>query len=99
MTYLSMKFLTIFMLFLIIIVMEFSTPNDYVFGYLYTGAILLASFWFGRIATIQTTFMSVFLTILNPWRGRNAGLRQAHERHGVCHGEEASCAQNAGDAQ
>ncbi|MBE9248087.1 HAMP domain-containing histidine kinase [Dolichospermum sp. LEGE 00240] len=65
MTYLSMKFLTIFMLFLIIIVMEFSTPNDYVFGYLYTGAILLASFWFGRIATIQTTFMSVFLTILN----------------------------------
>jgi two-component system NarL family sensor kinase len=64
-SYLSIKFLTIFSLFLIIIVMDFSTPNNYVFGYLYTGAILLASFWFGRSATIQTTCISVFLTILN----------------------------------
>ena len=74
-TYLSIKFLTIFMLFLIIIVMEFSTPNDYVFGYLYTGAILLSSFWFGRSATIQTTFISVFLTILN------LGLPSSKEVH------------------
>jgi two-component system NarL family sensor kinase len=74
-SYLSIKFLTIFILFIIIIVMEFSTPNDYVFGYLYTGAILLASFWFGRIATLQTTFISVFLTILN------LGLPSSNEVH------------------
>ncbi|WP_231971763.1 sensor histidine kinase [Nostoc sp. NIES-3756] len=45
--------------------MEFVTPADYVFGYLYTGPILLANFWLGRVGTLLTTVMAVSLTILN----------------------------------
>ncbi|WP_445223231.1 sensor histidine kinase [Calothrix sp. NIES-2100] len=47
--------------------MEFSTPTEYVFGYLYTGPILLANSWFGRIATFQATVVAVCLTMLNIW--------------------------------
>jgi two-component system, NarL family, sensor kinase len=58
-----------------VISMEFSTPTEYVFGYLYTGPILLANHWFGRIATLLTTFIAVFLTILNLWLPDNEVIR------------------------
>jgi two-component system NarL family sensor kinase len=57
----------IFGLFIAVLSMELATPTEYVFGYLYTGAILLANYWFGRIATLVTTLIAVFLTILNLW--------------------------------
>ncbi len=45
--------------------LEYSTPTDYVFGYLYSGAILLVNSWFGEKATVQATFVAVCLTMLN----------------------------------
>lgn len=39
----------------------------YVFGYLYTGPILLANSRLGRAATFQTTLLAVILTIANLW--------------------------------
>ncbi|MBK1988592.1 HAMP domain-containing histidine kinase [Sphaerospermopsis aphanizomenoides BCCUSP55] len=60
-----MKVLAVLTILTIIIILEFSTPQEYVFGYLYTGAILLVSYWFGRIFTLQITIISVFLTLLN----------------------------------
>jgi two-component system, NarL family, sensor kinase len=38
-----------------------------VFGYLYSGAILLVNYWFGEKATLQTTLAAVCLTMLNVW--------------------------------
>ncbi|HLO83811.1 MAG TPA: HAMP domain-containing sensor histidine kinase [Nostocaceae cyanobacterium] len=58
---------TILGLFIVVIVLEFSTPTEYVFGYLYTGAILLTNHWFSRLATFQVTTVAVCLTILNLW--------------------------------
>ncbi len=52
-------------LFSTVLCMEFSTPTEYVFGYLYTGPILLTNSWFGGIATFQATLIAVCLTILN----------------------------------
>ncbi|WP_408037188.1 MULTISPECIES: sensor histidine kinase [Nostocales] len=45
--------------------MEFGTPTEYLFGYLYTGPILLTNLWFEGIATFQATTLAVCLTILN----------------------------------
>ncbi|MDZ7958589.1 MAG: HAMP domain-containing sensor histidine kinase [Aulosira sp. DedQUE10] len=61
------KFTVILGLFVAVMFMEFSTPTEYLFGYLYTGPILLANSWFGRIATFQATVFAVCLTILNLW--------------------------------
>lgn len=61
------KFLLIVGLFTVVIVLEFSTPQEYVFGYLYTVSILLANSWFGRKATFQAMFAAVCLTMLNLW--------------------------------
>jgi len=55
----------IFILFVIIIILEFSTPPPYVFGYLYIGAVLLANARLSRNAANQVTVISVVLTILN----------------------------------
>ncbi|MBD2437316.1 sensor histidine kinase KdpD [Nostoc sp. FACHB-110] len=55
----------IFSLFVGVILMEFETPTEYVFGYLYTGPILLTNSWFGGIATFQATLIAVSLTMLN----------------------------------
>lgn len=54
-------------LFLLVLVLEFTTPVDYVFGYLYTGPILLATSRLSRKATFYTTLIAVVLTILNLW--------------------------------
>jgi two-component system, NarL family, sensor kinase len=54
-------------LFVIVMVLEFSTPINYVFGYLYTGPILLVNARFGRVATFKATALAVILTLLNLW--------------------------------
>ncbi len=54
-------------LFLVVLGLEFSTPSDYVFGYLYTGPILLANARLGKVATFQATAIAVILTLLNLW--------------------------------
>ncbi|WP_414542272.1 sensor histidine kinase [Nostoc sp. CCY0012] len=59
------KYLFIAGLYIFVIVLEFSTPIPYVFGYLYTGPILLTNSWLGRRATFQATLAAVFLTMLN----------------------------------
>ncbi|MBC1217968.1 HAMP domain-containing histidine kinase (plasmid) [Trichormus variabilis ARAD] len=52
-------------LFVTVVLMEFTTPTEYVFGYFYTGPILLTNSWFGGAATFGATTIAVFLTILN----------------------------------
>ncbi|MBW4559362.1 MAG: HAMP domain-containing histidine kinase [Trichormus sp. ATA11-4-KO1] len=59
------KHLIIASLYIFVIVLEFSTPIPYVFGYLYTGPILLTNSWLGRRATFQATLAAVCLTMLN----------------------------------
>ena len=54
-------------LFALLFGLELATPIDYVFGYLYTGPILLANARFGRSATLYTTLGAAFLTLLNLW--------------------------------
>lgn len=54
-------------LFTVVLALKFSTPPAYVFGYLYTGPILLANSRLGRAATFQTTLLAVVLTIANLW--------------------------------
>jgi two-component system NarL family sensor kinase len=52
-------------LFALVIVLEYSTPPAYVFGYFYIGAVLLANSRLSRQATIWVTFAAVVLTISN----------------------------------
>lgn len=54
-------------LFVVVLVLEFSTPPDYVFGYLYIGPILLANSRLNRTATLTITLVAAILTILNLW--------------------------------
>ena len=54
-------------LFAIVVVLEYSTPPNYVFGYLYTGPILLANSRLSRAATFKTTIIAASLTMLNLW--------------------------------
>jgi len=60
-------FWLIFTLFTIVAILEFATPPDYVFGYLYIGPILLINAHFGRKATLQATVIACILTLLNIW--------------------------------
>ncbi|TAF07881.1 MAG: sensor histidine kinase [Nostocales cyanobacterium] len=61
------KILLVVTMFIVLVILEYSTPKDYVFGYLYTGAILLVNSWFGEKPTTITTFIAVCLTMLNVW--------------------------------
>jgi two-component system NarL family sensor kinase len=54
-------------LFAVVLLLEIITPVNYVFGYLYTGSILLATSRLGRKATFYTTILAVVLTMLNLW--------------------------------
>ncbi len=63
----SLEFSSIAGLFIAILILEFSTPVDYLFGYLYTVPILLASFRFGRTAAIYATTIAVILTLSYIW--------------------------------
>ena len=49
----------------IVLALEFSTPPDYVFGYLYIGPILLARARLSRRTAFTTTAAACFLTMVN----------------------------------
>jgi two-component system NarL family sensor kinase len=54
-------------LFAIVLVLEYETPPNYVFGYLYIGPILLTSTYLSRKTTLYATLIACILTILNIW--------------------------------
>ena len=56
---------SIALLFAVVVLMEFTTPSDYVFGYLYTGPILLANSRLSRLGKLQITLLTAALTLLN----------------------------------
>ncbi len=57
----------VFALFAIVLTLEFSTPPDYVFGYLYIGPIFLASTRLSRRTTLTASIIACILTMLNIW--------------------------------
>ena len=54
-------------LFALVLFLELLTPPDFVFGYLYIGPILLASFHLSRKTTFQATLVACVLTLMNVW--------------------------------
>ncbi len=52
-------------IFAVVMMLEYATPPDYVFGYLYTGPILLANPRLNRSATFFVTLVASGLTLLN----------------------------------
>lgn len=54
-------------LFGIVLILEFSTPPEYVMGYLYVSPILLANSRWSRVAIFQIVLIAVILTLLNIW--------------------------------
>lgn len=60
-------FWIILTLFAIVLLLEYATPPDYVFGYLYIGPILLASGRLSRRTTSTLTAVACVLTMLNIW--------------------------------
>ncbi len=54
-------------LFAIVLILEFLTPSDYVFGYLYIGPILLANSRLSRATALKITIAAAALTLLNLW--------------------------------
>jgi two-component system, NarL family, sensor kinase len=50
---------------MMIAILEFATPVNYVFGYLYTGPILLANSRFSRLTKLQVVLVAWALTLLN----------------------------------
>lgn len=51
--------------FTVVVMLEFSTPPAYVFGYLYTGPILVVNSRLSHLATFQVTLAACILTVLN----------------------------------
>jgi two-component system, NarL family, sensor kinase len=51
--------------FAVILALEFSTPPEYIFGYLYVGPILLSNWFLDRRSTFLVTILSVLLTLVN----------------------------------
>jgi two-component system, NarL family, sensor kinase len=56
---------SIALLFAIVATLEFSTPSEYLFGYLYAGPILLANSRLSRLGKLQITLLAAVLTLLN----------------------------------
>ena len=54
-------------MFAVVALLEYSTPPDYVFGYLYIGPIILANARLSRMATLRITVLACVLTIMNVW--------------------------------
>jgi two-component system, NarL family, sensor kinase len=54
-------------LILVVLLLEFTTPSAFVFGYLYTAPILLTSARLPRKATVQVTAIAILFTLLNLW--------------------------------
>jgi two-component system, NarL family, sensor kinase len=55
----------IILTFAIVILLEYTTPPEYVFGYLYTGTILLANYGLKTKTIWRITFIAIALTIFN----------------------------------
>ncbi len=60
-------FVLIGILFSLVLILDFATPPNYVFGYLYIIPILWANTRLGRSATLIVTVIAVSLTLLNLW--------------------------------
>lgn len=60
-------FWLIIALFTIVLLLEYTTPPEYVFSYLYIGPILLASTHLSRRTTFTMTAVACVLTMLNAW--------------------------------
>lgn len=65
----------IFGLLAILLVLEYATPADYVFGYLYIGPILLANSRLNQATTLQITLVATVLTMLNLWVPGGAAIK------------------------
>ena len=52
-------------LFALLIILDFSTPPEYIFGYFYTGTILITNTQYRRFAKLKVTLIASFLTLLN----------------------------------
>ena len=52
-------------LFAIVVLLEFTTPPQYLFGYLYSGPILLANSRLSRLGKLQITLVAAALTLLD----------------------------------
>jgi len=52
-------------IFLVVILLEYSTPSAYIFGYFYTGAIVLTNYCLKRQAVILITVAGAVFTLLN----------------------------------
>jgi two-component system NarL family sensor kinase len=55
----------ILIIFAAVVSLEYATPAEYVFGYLYVVPILLASYRFSKTVTFNFTLIAVGLTLLN----------------------------------
>ncbi len=55
----------IILTFVIVILLEYSTPPEYVFGYLYMGTILLANYGLAKKTIWRITLAAIALTIFN----------------------------------
>ena len=64
-------------LFAIVLLLEYITPAEYVFGYLYIGLIVLAGFHLSRKEILQTTIVAVVLTLSNLWFPSTNGVTMA----------------------
>jgi two-component system, NarL family, sensor kinase len=53
--------------FVIVLVLEYATPAQYVFGYLYAGAIVLTSIRLNAKITFGLTLLAIGLTLANVW--------------------------------
>jgi two-component system NarL family sensor kinase len=58
----------------IVLLLEYTTPPDYVFGYLYIGPILLANARLKRSGTVQVTLLAALLTLSNLWLPGDKGV-------------------------
>lgn len=70
-------FWLVVILFAIVLVLEYTTPPNYVFGYLYIGPILLTSTYLSRRTTLYATAIACILTIVNIWLPINANVVEA----------------------
>jgi two-component system, NarL family, sensor kinase len=59
------KFWFIWAIFVLVIVLEYTTPSEFVFGYLYIGSILLVNTFSGGKATLKVTILAIGLTLSN----------------------------------
>ncbi|MCU0532883.1 MAG: HAMP domain-containing histidine kinase [Hydrococcus sp. Prado102] len=59
------KYWFVWAIFVLVIVLEYTTPSEFVFGYLYIGSILLVNTLSGGKATLNVTILAIFFTLSN----------------------------------